>query len=113
MTVPCLVKTTGEPSEGGYWSYSADGQDVVGTLHERDTDSVQLLLGGKGQEFPIPFGEGADTQVDAGEIDAFVGAQLAANLDNAVNGLTCHPFNRQLDVSVVHEDAVAGLHRRR
>ena len=51
-----------------------DGGDIRGALDEGLADRVHPLFGGEFQAFAVVIGEGADAEIDAGQIEAFVGA---------------------------------------
>ena len=84
-----------------------DGDDVRGALDEGLADRVHPLFGCKFQPFAVVLGEGADPEVDAGQVETLVGAQFPADDDPAEDLLSFDPHGFELDEAVVQEQGIA------
>src|SRR3546814_19678766 len=56
--------------------------DVLGPLHERQRDPVDMLFEREGQISAVLFGQRGERDHDVGNIDAFAIRNLAADLDD-------------------------------
>ena len=88
----------------------AHGLDVRGGLHERLAHRVHARLERELQAGAVVVGERADAEIDARQVEALPGTQLAADRDLAVDIVARHALDDQLHQAVVEEEPVARLH---
>ena len=83
-----------------------NGGNVGGVFDEGLADRVDTVFEGKRQAMLVVVGEGADAQIDAGQIEAFTGAQLSPDQHLAAD-LPAGRFQHfELDEAVVQEKPV-------
>ena len=79
-------------------------------FHERLAHRVHAVLQGEFQAGAVVVGERADAEIDARQVEALPGTQLAADRDFAVHVVACHALDDELHQAVVEEEPVARLH---
>ena len=86
------------------------GLDVRGRFHERLAHGVHAVLEREFQAGAVVVGERADAEIDARQVEALPGTQLAADRDFALDIVARHALDDQLHQAVVEEEPVARLH---
>ena len=85
-------------------------QHVAGLPHEGGGNKIEVLLHGELDVGAVLVGEGRQADVDAGDVDALVGGQLAAVFHGAVNAALLNFVHPQGHQAVVNENFLAGGH---
>ncbi len=67
--------------------------DVGRAFDKRLAHGIHAVLEGKLQAVPIVFGEGADAEFDAGQVEALCGAQFATDRDSAMHVVALDPVD--------------------
>ena len=70
-------------------------------------DCVQFLLGGELEKCVVLFGEGANAQVDTGQMDPFKRANLPGGHNLTMDLLVNDFFDSQADKAIVDEKEIA------
>ena len=87
---------------------AAQVADVVGRADERERDEVDSELEREGEVVDVLGRQGRDRQRDAGQVDALVRLDAAADHDRADGPQALDALDAKPDVPVVDEDVVAG-----
>src|SRR4030095_2543804 len=91
----------------------ADCFNIGCTLHERLADRVYTGVERELETLAIAFGEGTDAQIDAGEIQSLMRAQLATHRNDAFDIVPGHAFDPELDQAVIEKEPVPRFHHTR
>ena len=83
---------------------------VGGARDEGLAECIDPVGGGEAQPGVVLVGEGADAEVDSGQIQPLAGAQLAADPHRADHVLPAHLPDLEQDEPVVDEQGVVGPH---
>jgi hypothetical protein len=86
------------------------GMDIGGALNKGLADRIHILRKGEFKTLVIALGECADAEINAGHVQPFARAQLAAHLDHASHFAVFDFRDLQLDVAVIQRKRVAALH---
>ncbi len=87
--------------------------DVVAGLDKGLADRVNSFFRGELQAFMVTFGEGADSEIYAGEIQSLAGPQLSARNHPAENLIALDRRDIELNYSIIQKERVAGPDRLR
>ena len=105
-----LAMTNGCAAEGSAAARTAAMSAAVST---NDWLTASTPLARANSRHGVVVGEGADTQIDAGQIQPLPRTQLTAHGHPAVHVAARDMFHQQLNEPVVEEQPVAGLHHPR
>ncbi len=86
-----------------------DRLDVGSALDKGLAHRVDPLGRGERETLAVALGEGADPEIDSGEVEPFPRPKLAADDDVAEDIATAHGRHRELDHPVVQKQKIAGL----
>ena len=87
-----------------------NGGNVGGVFDEGLADRIDTVFEGKRKAMPVVVGEGADAQIDAGQIEAFTGTQLPPDQHLAADLPAGRFQHLELDDAVVQKKPVPRPH---
>ncbi len=85
--------------------------DVLGALHERQRDPVDMLFEREGQVLAVLFGQRRERHDDVGDVDALAIRNPAADLDHCLDPARRDALHAQHQLAVVDQQARASLER--